>query len=270
MNQELKLSVIIVNYNHKYFPRLAVEALEKAKINFPMEIIVVDNNSKDEESLTFLQKAHQEKRITLIVSPKNVGMGQGNNLGAKIATGKYIFIHNPDITVKEDSLQKMVDYMEKTPDIGILHPQLVYSSGKVQESCRRHMKFSDQVLKRTPFGKLPFFKKRVDRYLMADFDHKTTQDVDLVTGAAMLLPRRVFEEVGGFDKRYFLFMEDLDLCNMVKKAGYRIVYFPETQMNHYHKRLSDGSLFKTMTKKVFWLHVSSAFKYFLKWRGKLG
>jgi GT2 family glycosyltransferase len=261
-----ELSVIIVNYNHKYFPRLAVEALEKNKTNFTFEIIVVDNNSHDQESLPFLEKAHLDKRITLIKSPKNVGFGAGNNLGAKIARGRFILFHNPDVTANEDSLQKMVDYLERNPDIGILGPKLVYSSGKVQESCRRNMKFTDLVLNRTPLGKVPVFKSRVRKYLMEDFDHSKIQDVDLITGAAIMIPRAVYDKVGGFDQRFFLFMEDFDLCRMVKKAGFRVVYFPETEMNHYHKRLSQGSLWTLVQKKVFWFHVASALKYFWKWK----
>ncbi len=263
----MKLSVIILNYNHKYFPRLAVEALEKSKINFPYEIIVVDNASKDEESVSFLEKAHHDKRITFIRSPKNVGFGSGYNLGAKIARGDYIFVHNPDAMVRENTMQKMVEYMENNPDIGILGPKLVYSSGKVQESCRRHMRFSDLVLKRTPLGKLPGLKNRVKKYLMEDFDHGKIQDVDLITGAAMMIPRHLYEKIGGFDQRYFLFMEDFDLCNKVRRAGCRIVYYPDVEMDHYHKRLSEGNLLKLFTKRVFWLHILSAGQYFWKWRG---
>lgn len=262
----MKLSVIIVNYNHKYFPRMAVEALEKSKVNFPFEIIVVDNASHDEESMGFLETAHAEKRITLIKSPQNVGFGRGNNLGVEHAKGKYIFFHNPDVTVLEDSLQKMVDYFEHHHDIGILGPKLMYSSGKIQESCRRNMTWGDLIFKRTFLGKLPFFKHRVKKYLMEDFDHNKIQDVDLITGAAIMMPKTVYDKVGGFDPRYFLFMEDFDLCRMVKKAGFRVVYYPDSTMMHYHKRLSGGSFFKMLTKKVFWLHVSSALKYFWKWK----
>lgn len=262
----MKLSVIIVNYNHKYFPRLAVEALEKSKTDFPFEIIVVDNASHDEESMGFLEKAHEAKRITLIKSPKNVGFGRGNNLGVQYAKGKHVFFHNPDVTVQEDSLQKMVDYLEKHHDIGILGPKLMYSSGKIQESCRRNMTWGDLIFKRTFLGKLPFFRKRVQKYLMEDFDHDKIQDVDLITGAAIMMPRSVYDTVGGFDPRYFLFMEDFDLCRMVKKAGFRVVYYPDAVMMHYHKRLSGGSIFKLLRKKVFWLHVASAIKYFWKWK----
>lgn len=262
------LSIIIVNYNHKYFPRLAVEALEKSKTDFSFEIIIVDNASHDQESRMFLERAHKDQRITLIKSPQNLGFGRGNNLGAKIAQGKYLFFHNPDVTVQEDSLQKLVDFMKQHPDIGVAGPKLIYTGGKVQESCRRHMTFSDLVLNRTFLGKMPMFQERVNRYLMKDFDHGKIQDVELLTGAAIIIPRAIFVRVGGFDKRYFLFMEDFDLCRMIKKAGYRVVYYPEAVMNHHHKRLSQGSLLKLLRKRVFWLHIASAIKYFWKWRGR--
>lgn len=262
----MKVSVIIVNYNHRYFPRMAVEALEKSKTNFPFEIIVVDNASHDPDSRAFLEHAHAQKRITLIKSARNLGFGGGNNLGAEVAQGEYLLFHNPDVTVKEDSLQKMTDYLEKHRDIGIIAPKLMYSSGQFQPSCRRNMAFTDLILKRTLLGKLPKFKNRVNSYLMEDFDHNKIQDVDLVTGAAMMIPRIVFEKVKGFDLRYFLFMEDFDLCRTVKKAGYRVVYFPEAEMHHYHKRLSQGSFYELVSKKVFWNHLASAARYFWKWR----
>jgi len=264
----MNLSVIIVNYNHKYFPRMAVEALEKSKTNFPFEIIVVDNASRDEESLIFLEEAHARGRITLIKSPENLGFGKANNLGVKASKGEYLFFHNPDLTVHQDTLQKMRDFLREHPDIGILGPKLVYSSGKVQESCRRKMNFFDLALNRLPLKRMPIFRDRVARYLMEDFDHDQIQEVDLIIGAAMMMPRAVFEKVGGFDQRYFIFMEDFDLCRMVKKAGYRVVYFPQARANHFHKRLSQGSLFKLVRTKVFWFHVSSAFKYFWKWRNQ--
>lgn len=262
----MKLSVIIVNYNHKYFPRMAVEALEKSKADFDFEIIVVDNASTDPESLGFLEKAAREMRITLIKSPKNVGFGRGNNMGAKIAGGEYLFLHNPDVTVKEDSLREMVDFMKRNPDTGVMGPKLVYSNGKVQESCRRDMNFTDLVLNRTFLGKLPPFKMRVQKYLMEDFDHSAVREVDLLTGAAMIIPREVFEKTGGFDERYSLFMEDFDLCKKIKKAGLKVIYNPLIELRHYHKRLSQGSAIRLVFKKVFWKHIISAIKYFWKWR----
>lgn len=262
----MKVSVITVNFNHKYFPKLQVEALEKSVCDFDVEIVYVDNASQDPVSVGFLEQAATAGRLKLVKSEHNLGFAGGNNLGAANASGEFIFILNPDTSVYPDTLAKMVGYLEEHHDIGILGPQLVYSDGTVQESCRRDMGFFDLILKRTFLGRLPVFHKRVAKYLMADFDHGKTQDVELLTGAAMMLPRRVFDEIGGFDDRYFLFMEDFDLCKEVRKSGYRVVYYPQAKVEHYHKRLSGGNFFTMLTRRVFWLHVQSAVKYFWKWR----
>ena len=261
-----KVSTITVNYNHKYFPKLSVEAIEAAKHPWPVEVVFVDNASTDELSLNFLRKADKKKRIKLIESPENIGFAGGNNLGVANASGEYILILNPDTTVREDSIKKMVEYMEKDPEVGILGPRLEYSDGTVQDSCRRDMSFFDLVIKRTALRHVPGLRRRVEKYTMEDFNHSKTQEVELITGACMLIKKDFYDEIGGFDDRYFLFMEDFDLCKKVRKAGKKVVYFPEAIINHYHKRLSGGSIFKLLTKKVFWIHVKSAIKYFWKWR----
>ena len=261
----MEVSIVIVNFNHKYFIKLAVEALEKSVFNGKFEIIVVDNGSNDEVSLSFKEKAQKDGRIKLIRG-KNIGFGAGNNLGAKEARGKYILFHNPDVTVSPDSIQKLYDFAEKNVDAGLIAPKLVYANGKIQESCRRNMSFFDLVIKRTPLKRIPRFKKRLNSYLMGDYNHDETQDVELATGAAMFVKNDFFKSIGGFDERYFLFMEDFDLCKKVWAEKKRVVYFTETEFMHYHKRLSHEGFIGSTFKKVFWLHVSSAIKYFWKWR----
>lgn len=261
-----KLSAVMLNYNSKYFPKMCVEAFYRGKMNFNFEFIAVDNASDDPISLGYMEKANEKGLVKLIKSDRNLGFGGGNNLGAKNADGKYILILNPDIFVNEDSVQKMVDYMEKHHDVGVLGPQLIYPDGTVQDSCRRNMSFVDLIIKRTFLGRLPLFKKRVAKYTMEDFDHSAIREVDLLVGACFLIPREVYEQVGGFDERYFLFMEDFDLCREIKALGKKIVYFPEVGVTHNHKRLSGGSIFALLQKKVFWIHIGSALKYFWKWR----
>lgn len=263
----MKLSITIVNYNQKYFPRLCVEALKKSKTNFEFEIIVCDNNSHD-ESLDYLKKAHKEGLIKLVEPGRNLGYGAGHNFAARSAKGKYILILNTDITVEPDTLQKLVDYIEAHPEVGMVGPKLMYHNGEVQKSCRRHFKMFDLFIKRSFLKKLWPFKKRYDSYIMGDFNHCSTQVVDLITGAFMVMPRELFNKINGFDERYFMFMEDFDLCRKTQDAGYKIVYYPEASAVHYHKRLSEGSLFKIIFKKVSWFHLSSAFKYHWKWRGR--
>lgn len=263
----MKLSCIIVNWNLKYLPRLCIEALKRSKTDFPFEIIVVDNDSHD-ESLEYLEQMHKKGEITLVHSGANLGYGRANNLGAKYAKGKYLLVLNPDISVETDTLQKMVEYMDKNSDIGLLGPQLYFFNGQIQDSCRRFMRPMDLVIKRTPLQRFKFFKKRVEQYVMADFDHSKTQEVDLVTGACFMTPKTVFEHVKGFDERYFLFMEDADLCRKIWEAKKKVVYFPSARALHYHKRLSGGNIFSLLRQKVFWIHLNSAAKYFWKWKGK--
>ncbi|MDP4007772.1 MAG: glycosyltransferase family 2 protein [Candidatus Peregrinibacteria bacterium] len=268
LKKNMKLSVIIVNYNHKYFPRLALEALEKSKTDFEFEVIFVDNNSDPaDESIGFLRDAAKENRIILIESPKNIGFGAGNNLGIKKSNGEYILLHNPDTTVLPNSLQQMVDYLAKHSEVGLLGPKLVYSNGDIQDSCRRFMRFSDLIIKRTPLRNINPWKKRLKHYLMEDFDHNKTQPVDLITGA-MMLARRDFlwDKLHGFDERYFLFMEDFDLCQRTWAAGKEVVYYSDVSILHYHKRLSGGGFFGQFMKKTFWLHLISSAKYFWRWR----
>ncbi|MFA6992129.1 MAG: glycosyltransferase family 2 protein [Candidatus Gracilibacteria bacterium] len=261
----MKLSILIVNYNQKYFPKLCLEALNKSKTDFDYEVIFCDNNSSD-ESIEFLKKAASHGKIQLVRAKKNVGFGSANNLAAKKAKGKFVLILNADVMVEEDTLQKMIDYMEKHKDVGILAPKLVYHDGTIQPSCRRDFRFLDLFIKRTFLKKIPPFKKRYQRYVMADYTKNKEQEVDLVTGAFMMMPRALFERVGGFDERYFLFMEDFDLCKKVRKTGKKIVYYPHAKATHYHKRLSEGSAFMLAFKKISWLHLNSAFKYFWKWK----
>lgn len=262
----MKVSIVILNFNSKYFPRLCYEAIIRNKPDFKYEVIFVDNASNPEdESIKYLKNIAKEKKITLIESPENIGYGQGNNLGVAAAKGEYVIIMNPDIIIEEDSLKKMVEYMEQNPKVGVMGPKLTYADGTIQDSCRRNMSFLDLMIKRTPLKKIKRFKKRLNNYLMHDSDHTEVREVDLLCGACYIFPTQIYREVGGFDKRYFLFMEDFDICREINKRGYTVMYNPKINVIHNHKRLSDGKLYKLLLKKVFWIHVSSAIKYFLKW-----
>ncbi len=260
-----KVSIIIVNYNQKYFPRMCVEAIERSEVNFDYEIIVVDNGSTD-ESIHQLHQLRKAGRIHLHEAKKNLGYGKANNLGVEKAKGEFIIISNPDVFVKEDTMQKMVDYLEEHTEIGLMGPLLRYYNGEIQESCRRDMNFLDLIIKRTFLKRIPRFKKRLQNYLMGDFDHNVIHRVDLITGAYFIMRKAVYEEVEGFDPRYFLFMEDYDLCRKLRQKAYKIIYFPIVEAEHYHKRLSSGSMLWLIGRRVFWFHFISAIKYFWKWR----
>lgn len=263
----MKISCIIVNWNLKYLPRLCIEAIRRCKCDFPFEIIVVDNNS-DDESLDYLKQMHGKGEIKLVHAGANLGYGKANNLGARHAKGDYLLILNPDVSVDSDALQNMADYMDSHKEIGVLGPQLYFFNGQIQDSCRRFMRPFDLLIKRTFLSKFKLLNKRVKRYVMADFDRKEAREVDFLVGACFMVRKSVFEKVGGFDERFFLFMEDTDLCRRIWESGHKIVYFPMARALHFHKRLSTGGLLFLLRQRVFWIHLASAAKYFWKWRGK--
>ncbi|MBI5754648.1 glycosyltransferase family 2 protein, partial [Candidatus Peregrinibacteria bacterium] len=147
-----------------------------------------------------------------------------------------------------------------------LGPKIVYHDGAIQPSCRRFMTFSDLIIKRTVLKHFSPLQERLRQYIMQDFHHNAVSDVDLLVGACFLMRKEVFERVGGFDKRYFLFMEDFDLCQKIHLENLRVVYFPKTTVTHYHKRLSDGNMVKLLFQKPFWHHLISSAKYFWRWR----
>jgi hypothetical protein len=104
---------------------------------------------------------------------------------------------------------------------------------------------------------------------MQDFNHQEIKTVDWLMGACLMFKKEVFLKVKGFDQRYFLYFEDVDFCRQLNQSGYQVVYYPESKMIHFHQRLSaEERSFKALFKKITWIHVISAVKYFWKWKGK--
>ena len=227
------------------------------------EVIVVSNGNQ-----TKFEELQQENKnstqIKFILNKKNLGYGQGNNRGIQQSTGEYFLILNPDIELYKGNIDLMVRYMDKQPEIGVLAPQLIYEDGTVQDVYRRFPRLIDFIIKRTFLKFLPLFRYRLFKYLMHDKNPELIEDVDWVVGACILIRRKMYEEVRGFDSRYFLFLEDTDLCRLMWEQNYRVVYFPKAKATHFQKRLSDGGIIDIFRKKTVRIHIVSAIKYFLK------
>lgn len=263
----MKLSIIILNYNSVDWTDKCLTTIAKHKPKVSYEIVVVDNASKKDE-LKEIEKKWQKgehKNIVFIQSPSNLGYGQGNELGVKNSEGEYIAILNPDIEVKEDSLDGLLDFMEKNPKVGLVGPKLIYPDTTVQDSFRRFPSPLDITIKRIPWlrAKCP---KRMANFLMWDIDFTKPSEVDWVVGAFFVARRKAWLEIGGFDKRYFLFFEDTDICRMMWEKGWKVYYNPLFSAIHNHERLSDTtSAWDYLKKKTVRIHIKSAFKYFWKW-----
>ena len=279
----MDVSIVILNYKQRGLVKQCIKGIVASQPQLEYEIIVVDNVSNDGtlEMVKTLFEPPEEHQLTLPVAPTlrippimtiqaefNGGFAIGNNLGIAKARGTYIMILNPDIAVVSGVIEEMFSFMEHHADIGILGPKLINPDGSVQHSCRRYPNFFTPLYRRTLLGRLPFARRSLDYYLMVDFDHVTSTDVDWLFGACLFIRRSVVEKIGAFDERFFMYFEDLDLCRRVWQAGFRVVYIVSVEMVHYHQRLSaERSGLLGLFSRGGRIHVASGIKYFAKYLG---
>ena len=233
---EVLLTVQIVNWNAREPLRAALRSILSHPPRFPYEIVVLDNASSD-GSVQMLEKEFPEVR--LLVSEQNLGFSKGHNLAARAARGKYLFILNPDTEVIPPALESLVDYAEQHPEVAILGPKILNPDGSLQYSCRRFPNPTAALFRNTPLGKLFPNNPYTRDYLMTDWDHNSIREVDWVSGAALFIRRVVYEQLGGFDERFFMYCEDTDLCYRAWQAGYRVIYYPEPKIVHAIGRSTD-------------------------------
>jgi hypothetical protein len=257
----MDLSIIIVNYQSQEKVLKCLEALKQADLgDLAYETIVVDNAAVGD----LAQVAAAFPEVKIIKSEKNLGMGGGNNLGAKNASGKYLLVLNHDTAVKFDAVKKLYQHLEENDKAGIVGPKLLNPDGSLQYSCFRFPKLHTPILRRTFLGN--FFPKHLDYFLMKDFDHAATRAVDWLMGSCLMLKREILDKEGKiFDEKYFMYFEDTDLCRRVKdKLGYDVVYHPEAVVVHDHGRGSADKPWYSapFTDKLAREHLKSWFRYF--------
>lgn len=229
------------------------------------EITVLDSESQ-EETEEMLKENFPE--INLLSFKENTGYAKLINSGLAKANGRYILILNADIILFEDSLGKMLEYLKENPKVGMLGPQLLNFNDTVQESCFRFHRPITVVYRRTFLGRTKRGRKEIDRFAMKDFDRQSVKEVDWILGAALMVKKEALAQVGPMDERFFLYFEDTDWCRRFWAKGWKVVYFPQAKMHHYHGRLSKktSGLADLLVNKYTWIHISSAVKYFWKYR----
>ncbi len=261
------ISIIIVNYNSGSLTKQCIKSIKNSGTKLDLEIIVVDNASSD-DSVELLKSEFSD--IKIIANKKNKGFAFGVNTGIKNADSRYILILNPDITLIDDPLTKLYNFMERAPKCGIVGAKLLNPNGTTQNSCFRFINPLIILYRRTFLGKLPFGKRALDWFLMKDFDHESTRNVAWLLGSCLFVRKEAIRKVGLMDERFFLYFEDVDWCRRFHDAGYKVYYFPEAEMMHYHKRSSaQRGIFKeVLFNKIAREHIKSAIKYFIKYLGK--
>jgi len=261
----MDISVIIVNYKSKKKTFSCLESLQHADWEgISHEIIVVDNHSYDgiaEDIQKFLPS------VIFVQNSVNSGMGGGNNFGIRHSQGEYILILNPDTKVARNAIRILFSFIKNRPEVGIVGPKLLNPDGTLQYSCVRFPALYTPIFRRTFFGR--FAKTYLDDYLMKLVSHDEVMDVDWMLGSCLLVRRSDFKKAGGgFDKRFFMYFEDTDLCRRFHRVGLRVVYNPAAVVIHDHARSSAKSRWylAIFTNKLTREHIKSWLNYFWKWR----
>ncbi len=227
----MDLSVIIVNYNVKEFLQNLIHSLTKAAQNISYEIIVVDNAS-DDGSVELIKEKFPS--VNLIVNKKNLGFSKANNIGLKIATGKFVMLINPDTIVQEDTIQKMLKFFNDTPDAGLAGCKILNPDGSLQLACRRSFPGPwTSFCKVTGLSSLFPNTRIFARYNLTYLNEDQTYEVDAISGSFMMAKKEAIDKVGGLDEQFFMYGEDLDLCYRIQKAGFKVYYVHSTQIIHY-------------------------------------
>ncbi len=240
-----------------------VQALRRQTIISNMEILIIDNHS-DDDSIGIL-RSHLKgiEGIRVLETANNLGFGRGYDAGIRQARGKYILMNNPDKKLQPEAVAMMVEKMESDAAIGILAPKLMHEDTSVRLSARAFPRPLDVVIKRTFLRGA--FPGRMRRYLGLDHSQDLERETDWVVGGCLLMRADLYRKIGGFDPRYFLFFEDIDLCRACWKAGKRVLYFPQAVGLDRKRRLSEMNALQMLLKKTGRAHIASAVRYFHKW-----
>jgi GT2 family glycosyltransferase len=227
----MQLSVIIVNYNVKYFLHLCLQSAESALHSIDAEVFVVDNNSSD-GSVEMVQQ--QFPWVKVIANANNIGFGSANNQAIALAKGKYILLQNPDTVVAEDTYTRIIDFMDLKPDAGGLGVKMIDGVGKFLPESKRGLPTPEVAFYKIFGLSVLFPKSRIfGKYHLGFLDKQEIHCVDVLSGAFMLMRKDIIDKIGAFDEQFFMYGEDIDLSYRISEAGYKIYYYPGTTIIHY-------------------------------------
>ncbi|MCF8233811.1 MAG: glycosyltransferase family 2 protein [Bacteroidales bacterium] len=227
----MKLSIVIVNYNVKYFLEQCLNSVKRAVEGIDVEVFVVDNNSVD-SSVSMLKEKFPE--VKLIENRENLGFSRANNQAIKASRGEYVLLLNPDTVVEDDTFKKCIAFMDAHQDAGGLGVKMIDGKGNfLPESKRGFPSPSTAFYKIFGLSKLFPRSRTFGKYHLGYLDKNEIHEVDVLAGAFMMLRKKVLDEIGFLDESFFMYGEDIDLSYRINKSGYKNYYFPETRIIHY-------------------------------------
>ena len=266
MTDPVDLSIIIVSFNTRETTRESLSYIVQYAPDASFEVILVDNASTDGSAD---MAEHDFPWVRLIRLQKNKGFAGGNNEGIRKASGRYLLLLNSDAFIGEGVLYSTFDFMEKNPSIGVLGCSLTNPDGSLQASARMLPCLLNKFLVlsglTSRFPKSRFFG-RVD---FSWWDHSCPRKVGWVVGAYFLIRRKVVEDVGLLDERYFLYSEEIDFCRTAQKAGWDVVFYPYARVVHLGglSAACSGEQVSPHGRQLTAQRIKSEFRYYRKWHG---
>lgn len=228
-NKKVQVSIVIVNYRVEDEIIACIYSILKSNPKASIEIIVVDNDEKSKLKAKLKEKF---KKVIYIKSQRNLGYSKGNNLGVKHSKGNFLFFLNPDTIVLPQAVDKLVEFLKKEKEAGIISPLLLDANDMPYQQGSRELGILQGLVALSFLNKLfpnnPISKK----YFLCDWDKKNTKEVDVIPGTAFMIRRDLFNEIEGFDDQFFLYFEEFDLCKRIRKLGYKIFILPSARVRH--------------------------------------
>ena len=264
------LSIVVLSWNVRDMLAECLRSLPGAAGAWwtRAEVLVVDNASIDGSA----EMVREEfPGVGVLALRENRGFSAGNNAGIRTSQGPFVLLLNPDTVARPGSIEALCEYMEGQPDVGVVGPRLRNADGSLQPSRRRFPTLMTALVESTPLQQLFPNAGVLRRFYMGDRPDGETQDVDWLSGAALLCRRETLEQVGLFDPGYFMFSEEMDLCRRVRDAGWRVVYLPEAEVIHFGGGSTDQAVpsrhinFNTSKARYFRLHEGRVAGRLVRW-----
>lgn len=250
--KDYTVSACIVSYNNGDKILNTIDSVLKNTVGVKLELYVVDNGSTD-GSTEKIKSAFPSVKV--IESGENNGFGAGHNKVLPLINSKYHVVINPDIILKDDSITKLCDFADSDSDIGLLSPKILFENGEEQKLGKKNP--TPLYLGVHFFHKNTKPSKIMDDYCMTNAGTEPFE-ITNATGCFMFFKTEVFKKLGGFDERFFMYLEDCDIARRASKIS-RVLHCPDIEVYHLWERASKKS------KKLLKIHIQSIIKYFLKW-----
>ena len=258
------LAVIVVSYNSRSYLEKCinsiVESIPETEEDI-IELIIVDNNSDDGSKSLIEDLCKKHAILKSIINVKNMGFAYANNQAIKSSSANYFFLLNSDTEIYEDSIESVLEYIKNdipSNKIGIIGPKIINSDGTIQSSCRKFPSLINAVAHNI-LSLINPDNKFSRQYKMADADRSKSFETDWVSGSAMIISKAAMDNSGLFDDKYFMYVEDVDLCYRMWKSGYKVVYFPKIKVLHHIGKSGNNNPVKAQK-----MMQKSALRFFVK------